>query len=137
MELDQVQPPHSQHSLSPAVLLNIFALVFFNQVNSPELHCRQHNVHHFISSTRIYCEGEHGSGGLRGELVVALPLGQHGHSVSRPSLLPTVAATIYLELSLLLSRMMAELMAFLVIFDTIFYYCHRLLHTRNFYKYFC
>ena len=31
--------------------------------------------------------------------------------------------------------MMAELMAFLVIFDTIFYYCHRLLHTRNFYKY--
>jgi len=32
-------------------------------------------------------------------------------------------------------RMMAELMAFLVIFDTLFYYCHRLLHTRNFYKY--
>jgi len=33
-------------------------------------------------------------------------------------------------------RMMAELMAFLVIFDTLFYYCHRLLHTRNFYKFF-
>ena len=42
----------------------------------------------------------------------------------------------FLEPSLSLSRMMAELMAFLVIFDTIFYYCHRLLHTRNFYKYF-
>ena len=33
--------------------------------------------------------------------------------------------------------MMAELMAFLVIFDTLFYYCHRLLHTRNFYKCLC
>ena len=34
-----------------------------------------------------------------------------------------------------LSRMMVELAAFLVIFDTLFYYCHRLLHTRAFYKY--
>ena len=68
--------------------------------------------------------------------MAAIPLDQHGHPPSCPSLLPTVAAIIFLEPSLSLSRMMAELMAFLVIFDTIFYYCHRLLHTRNFYKYF-
>ena len=34
-----------------------------------------------------------------------------------------------------LSRMMVELLAFLAIFDTMFYYCHRLLHTRTLYRY--
>ena len=37
VSVHQVQPPHSQHSLSTSTLLNISALVLFNQVNSPEL----------------------------------------------------------------------------------------------------
>jgi len=91
----KVQPPHSQHSLSPPALLNIVALVLFNQVSMGLVGCEL-------------------SWWLRYRWV----------NMDTPfHVLPSFP------------RMMAELMAFLVIFDTLFYYCHRLLHTRNFYKY--
>jgi len=91
----KVQPPHSQHSLSSSTLLNISALVLFNQV----------------SMGLVGCE-------------VSWWLRYRWINMDTPlHVLPSFP------------RMMAELMAFLVIFDTIFYYCHRLLHTRNFYKY--
>jgi len=91
----KVQPPQSQHSLSASALLNILALVLFNQVSMGLVGCE-------VSWWLRYRWVEFDT-----------PL----------HILPSF------------QRMVVELIAFLVIFDTIFYYCHRLLHTRNFYKY--